>query len=158
MARRKSRSRRRMNPRRRHIRRTRRNPSFAGVSSNLITGIGVLVGMTLTKMVTGFIPASLQSGPIMRLIGSGLATFAIQAAAKRFAPSMASGLLYGGLAQTGAIALNAFVPSVAGRVVPAGLGDIMPATFPVPQNPIGVRHVPLTNGQAGLAGAFTRAF
>jgi len=162
MARRKKsvRRHRKANPsvRRRHTRRGRRNPSFAGVSGNFMTGVGVLVGMTATKMVTGLVPSSLTSTPLMRLAASAVATYAVHMAAARFVPSLAQGILYGGLAQTGAIALNAFVPSVAGRLVPAGLGDIIPGSFVVPQNPV-LRPAPMVNMKPqGVGSAFGSAF
>lgn len=161
MARRKSRThstRRRANSRRRHTRRARRNPSFSGISSQLQTGIGVLLGVTATKLVTGMVPASLTGTPIMRLLASAAATVVINMGAKRFAPSLAQGMLYGGMAQTAAIALNAFVPSVGGRLVPAGLGDLIPGNFVVPQNPVSMPLPAVTSGSAGVGAAFGRAF
>ena len=121
-----------------------------------MTGIGVLLGVVATKFVTGLVPASLTGTPIMRLAASALATVVVNMGAKRFAPSLASGMMYGGIAQTTAIALNAFVPSYAGRLVPAGLGDLMPGSFVVPQNPIS-RPV-VVPAKTGMGSAFPSAF
>lgn len=118
-----------------YYRRRRRNPVFGQSGKAMATAIaGGLVGVTITKLVPTFVPASLRSSAIMNVVVSGAVAVGAGMLAKRFAgPVFGDGVLFGGLMQTASMALNAFIPSIGGRF---SLGDLVPGSFPVPQNPI----------------------
>lgn len=135
--------RRRSNPKRRvSYRRARRNPSVfgsrLGSGQTLSMVAGVLVGVTAAKVIPGMLPAQLTASPIMRLIVTGASAYvASLLSGKVFSGQFSDAVFLGGLAQTGSIALNTFVPSIGARVgLNGGMGDLVPGTFPVPQNPI----------------------
>jgi len=164
--------RRRSNPKRRRVsyrRAARRNPSVFG--SRLGSGqtlsmiAGGLVGVTAAKVIPTMLPPSLTTSPIVRLLVTGASAWAASlAASKVFSGPFADAVFFGGLMQTGSIALNTFVPSIGSRVgLNGGMGDLVPGTFSVPQNPIKgyVPPAPPTTARTtmnGLNRAFSPAF
>ncbi len=162
--------RRRSNPKRRmSYRRARRNPSVFG--SRLGSGqtfsmiMGGLIGVTAAKVIPTMLPTSLTASPIVRLLVTGASAWAASlAASKVFSGPFADAVFFGGLMQTGSIALNTFVPSIGSRVgLNGGMGDLVPGTFSVPQNPIKgyVPPAPPTTARTtmnGLNRAFSPAF
>ena len=136
--------RRRSNPKRRVSRRrvARRNPSVfgsrLGSGQTLSMVAGVLVGVTAAKVIPGMLPAQLTASPILRLIATGASAYvASLVSGKVFSGQFSDAVFLGGLAHTGSVALNTFVPSIGARVgLNGGMGDLVPGTFPVPQNPI----------------------
>lgn len=129
-----------MNYRRRAVNRRgrRRNPdlSASNLSASAKLGLGVLLGVAATRFVLGFVPASLVGTPIMRVVATGAAAFLVGGASKRFASSLHGGVVAGGMALTASAALNAFLPSVGAQIGLRGMGEFVPASFPVPQNPV----------------------
>lgn len=159
------RRRRRSNPRRRHMRRysRRRNPGLFGQSGgkSMLTMVGGgLVGVTVTKMLPRYLPSSLVgalgSGGIMAVLLSGASAWVAGWAASKVNRQFGEAVLFGGLMQTGSVALNTFLPNIGGQF---SLGDLIAGNFVVPQNPIrsamgGGAMAPSGMGSA----AFPRAF
>jgi hypothetical protein len=125
--------------RRRHIGR-RRNPAIFGehMTSIMIAEAigGGLVGVTATKLIVGYMPASLVGigGNWTKVLASGVSAFIAGFLAKKVSHGpFGDGVLFGGLMQTMSVALNAFLPSLGAQF---GLGEIVGANFPLPMNPI----------------------
>lgn len=121
-------------------RRHRRNPAIFGRSGgkDILKMIGGgLVGVTVTKLIPGFIPASitstLGSGSVMAVIISGVSAWVAGFLAAKVDKEFGDAVMFGGFMQTGSVALNAFLPSVGGTF---SLGDLVDGNFVVPQNPI----------------------
>lgn len=160
-----------MNPRRRrrnrvhHRRRNssirRRNPMFGGRStkSMLKIGGGVLLGVTITKMIPKYVPASISSsmgsGGIMAVLISAVSAFIGGWAVSKVDPEVGEAVLWGGIAQTMSVALNAFLPTVSGTF---SLGDLVSGNFVVPQNPIRAGTMMPARLSGMGAAAFPRAF
>lgn len=144
--------RRRANPRRR-VSVRRRNPSVFG--SRLGSGqtlsmiAGGLIGVTAAKVIPGMLPASLISTPIMKLVATGASAWlAGLLAGKVFSGPFSEAVFFGGLMQTGSIGLNIFVPSLGQRIGLAGMGDLVPGQFSVPQNPLMIPAPPVAPNSA----------
>lgn len=145
-------SRRRRNPtttviRRRRsvtVRRRRRNPNLFGRSvgtSQLGQAIiGGLIGVTAAKMIPAALPVNLTATPIMQIISTGASAWLAGMLAGRFSQPFGDAVFFGGMMQMGSIALNAFLPSVGGRIalngMRGGLGELVSGAFAVPQNPL----------------------
>ena len=149
------RRRRRSNPRRaprrvnrRHSRRS-RNPIpqiggsqiFSKSGAKLIGG--GLVGVAAVKFIPTLLPTSITSamgnGALISIAVAGASAVAAGWLADKVDPKFGEGVLFGGLMMTGSVALNAFLPGLAVAGVPLGLsgmGELIPGTFVVPQNPI----------------------
>ena len=128
---------------RRHHSRSRRNPSLFGhpmFGKDALELIGGgLVGVTASKFIPTLIPGSLTgsigSSNIGRTIMTGVSAVIAGWAGSKVSPVFGQGVLFGGLMQTLSVALNAFLPSVYTALNPS-LGDLVPGSFTVPQNPI----------------------
>lgn len=125
---------RRTNPH--HRRRTRRhNPSIlsGGGMSNMGKSVGgILVGVAVTKTVPGMLASSmpsLVSSPLMSVALSAAVAWGAGELAGKFGGSDFGRYVFlGGLAQTGSVLLNAFLPSLGGVIGLSGLtpsNDIM---------------------------------
>jgi len=158
---RRRRSTRRRNPisvrrvRRRSTRR--RNPALFGRSmSTTQMGqaiIGGLVGVTATKMITAQLPANIVSGPFMRVVASGFAAFVAGWLAGRVSQPFGDAVTFGGLMQTGSLALNAIVPTIGSQIgLRGGLGELVAGHFVVPQNPLSPYAMPMM--AAGPSGTY----
>lgn len=142
--------RRRVHHRRRRVhnrrhRGMRRNPALFGRSGGkdlLMMVGGGLVGVAATKYLPTLLPSSITSGlgggAIMSLLITGAGAFAAGWLARRFVGgAFGDAVLFGGLMQVGSSALTAFAPpALASRLALSGLGEIVPGSFVVPQNPI----------------------
>lgn len=154
--------------RRRHIRRrrhssgSRRNPFMGGGSGMLKAGAGILLGVTAAKLLPKAVPASVASsvgsGTIMAIGISAASAWITGWALKKFVdPTLGEYAMYGGIAQTISVALNAFLPSVGGTF---SLGDLVNGSFVVPQNPIragmggGAMSAPASRGMAAYGAAY----
>jgi len=138
--RRRANSHRRRNARRVHHRR-RRNPSVFGHSGIRNIGtvvLGGLVGVAAAKFIPTLVPAQMQlgGGNVMRTVITGAAAFAAHWVAKRFMPTIADAVLFGGLMQTASVGLNAFLPSLGRQIGLNGMGYLADGAFVVPQNPL----------------------
>ena len=121
-------------------RRHHRNPAIFGRSGgkDLMKMIGGgMVGVTVTKMIPGLIPASitstLGSGSIMAVLVSIASAWVAGFLAAKVDKEFGDAVMFGGLMQAGSVALNAFLPSVGGTF---SLGDLVDGNYVVPQNPI----------------------
>lgn len=148
--------------RRRVMGRRRRNPGPFGLSgTNAAKAVaGGLIGVAIAKMLPGMAPASLQGGKFMNIVLTGVSAVIAGMAAKKFVDqSFGDAVLFGGLMQTGSVALNTLMPSIGGRF---GLGELMSGSYPVPQNPIraGMAAPPVQARvtMSGLSRAFGTAF
>ena len=103
---------------------------------------GGLVGVAATKYLPTLLPSGITSGlgggPIMSLLITGAGAFAAGWLARRFVGgAFGDAVLFGGLMQTGSMALTAFAPAaLSQRLALSGMGDIVPGMYVVPQNPI----------------------
>jgi hypothetical protein len=136
-----------------------RNPSFFGSSASTFEMVkyigGGLAGVAVTKAALPMLPDVLRSSQAMVVVSSVAVAMAAGWAASKLDPKIGSAVLFGGLMQAASIALNSYVPTV-GRVIGLqggrGVGEFVPARFPVPQNPI------LANGAGGGAAVAGRAY
>lgn len=127
-----------------HRRRSKRNPSLFGSSLGSKTSLMILgggfTGLVAAKFIPTMLPTSMTgslgaSGGGRFVLTLGSALVAAWAAAKFVGGAFGDGVLFGGLIQAGSVALNAFLPSVYSSLG-IGLGDLLPGSFVVPQNPI----------------------
>lgn len=130
--------RRRRNGRRHYSRRSRsRNPFGMSGQDLLKTSGGILVGVTVTKMIPKYIPASIVSsvgsGAVMAVVISAASAWIAGFLLKKVDAKFGEAAMWGGFAQTISVGLNAFLPSVGGTF---SLGDLVNGNFVVPQNPI----------------------
>lgn len=155
--------------RRHRVMNRRRNPMLFGRSSGKDIAImigGGLIGVAATKYLPTLIPSSITANigtsPIMNVVVTGAGAFvASMIARKVLGEPFADAVLFGGLMQTGSALLNAFAPAaLSQRLALAGVGDIMPGYFPVPQNSITGRPpmAVMASPGGGGVGAFSRAF
>lgn len=130
----------RMNSRRR---RGSRNPMemFGSRSTKDIAKIiaGGLAGVAVTKAAVPMLPASLTSSNAMRTVSSFVVAFAAGFVGRMVDKEFGSAVMFGGFMQAASTGLNAFVPSI-GRQIGLnggrGVGDFVPGSFTVPQNPV----------------------
>lgn len=173
--------RRRSNPRRRYAVHSRRryirrrhNPVAVfghGVfSKDALTMVGGgLLGVAAAKFIPTLIPATLQMGgsTIARVVITGASAWVASMVAGKLpgaGSKFADAVFFGGLMQTGSVALNALLPGFRIGGVPvalSGMGELVPGQFSVPQNPI--RSLPAAPAQArvqmnGLQRVYGNAF
>ena len=163
----KRRTARRVNPHRRRSYR-RRNPQLMGssVSTTAMAKAvaGGLVGVAAAKFIPTMIPAQFVGSNIMRTIATGLSAWAASLVAKKVAgPQIGDAVLFGGLMQTGSVALNAFLPGVAKTLGISGFGELVDGRFVVPENPLrGIPAAPAAVNanvtMSGIGRAFRPAF
>ena len=170
------------NPRRRRVvhhrkaNRRRRNPLPSVFGSRPFSADGLkivaggLLGVAAAKFIPKILPASLTSslGNFGSILTTAISAYAASfVAEKALGDKVGSAVLFGGLMQTGSVALNMFIPGFAVGGVPlalSGLGDFVPGQFVVPQNPL--RQIPVTPPPSskanvtmnGLARAYKPAF
>ena len=158
---------RRRNPiRRRRTYRRRRNPSLFGlnVGGNQMAQavLGGLIGVAAAKFIPSAIPINLGGGNVVRTLISGISAFIAGWAAQRFVgKTFGDAVLFGGLMQTGSVALNAFLPMIGQRLALSGMGELVPTSgFVVPSNPVLAPAAPVQAriGTSGLERAYGRAF
>lgn len=146
-----------------------RNPEVFGMrltgKSTLQLVGGGLVGVAAAKFIPTMLPANqLTQNNIGRVIVTGVSAFVAGWVAGKVNPTFGGAVLFGGLMQTGSVALNAFLPGFSIGGVPIGMGELMPGQFSVPQNPLRLPPpppAPATNariGVNGLARAYGSAF
>lgn len=149
----------------RHRRGLRHNPAVFGMpltGKNALQLIGGgLVGVAAAKFIPTLLPANqFTSNNLGRVVVTGISAFAAGWLAGRVSPTFGGAVLFGGLMQTGSVALNAFLPGFTIGGVPVGLGELMPGQFAVPQNPLRLPPAPAappTNARIGVNG-LARAF
>jgi hypothetical protein len=147
--------------RRRHNPRRRSNPAFglrgAGMAKAVVGG---LAGMAAAKFLPTLVPSGLITGNLMRTVATAASAFVAQMVAKAVVkdPSISDAVLFGGLMQTGSVALNAFLPSIASSLGLSGMGQIMDADWSIPENPLKLHAAPPAPAPAlaGLAFAYGR--
>lgn len=125
---------------------------------------GGLVGVAATKFIPSAIPnIGLGSSGISRiLISLGSAFAAGYAAEKAIGKTFGSAVLFGGLMQTGSVALNAFLPSIGSQIGLTGrrrgVGDLINTRgHVVPSNPVRMPIAPRVT-TSGLNRAWGPAF
>lgn len=119
----------RRNPGRRHVR---RNPGMLTGTAGRV--MGVIGGVAVTKLLCGFLPTSLSSGPLGYAATAAVAVLQGKLAGK-FSKSSALGndMLVGGLAYLTAKVLNDFFPTIGTYTGISGMGLIGPSSFYNPQ-------------------------
>lgn len=103
--------------------------------------IGGLAGVAIVRTAVPMLPAQVTSSTPMAVVASiGVALAAGWAAGKFLDANVGSAVMFGGLMQAASTALNAYLPQVGGFRLGLsgrrGVGDYVPASFPVPQNPV----------------------
>lgn len=151
------RRRRRRNQTRIVIRRNRRRRNqFGGASGQVKAVFGGLLGVTGTKLIPGVLPGNLTATPIMASLTSVAAAWGVGELVKRMlGKELGEAYQFGGYMQAGSVVLNAFVPAIGGQIAlrgVRGLGELVSAAFPIPQNPLNPMQAnyPIY-GQAGAA-------
>ena len=110
----------------------RRNPGMLTGTAGRV--LGVVGGVAVTKLLTGFLPAMFATG-FMAYIGIGAIAVIQGKLVAKFAKSEALGndMMVGGLAYLAAKVLNDFFPSIGAYTGMAGMGMIGGNSFYVPQ-------------------------
>ena len=123
--------------------RRRRNPVLFGQHMRPVelgkTVLGGLIGVTVAKLIPPMLPGSLTSSPALRVLVTGAVAFGAGMAAGKVNPQFGSAVTFGGLMQAVSTGLNAFVPSIGSQIGlngMRGMGDLVPGSFPMPQNPV----------------------
>jgi hypothetical protein len=128
------------NGRRYSSRKRNRNPfgSGLGTQETMKYVIGLLVGVAVTKAGVPMLPFNTSSQPLA-IAGSIGVAFAAGWLASKFDPKMGQAVLFGGLAQAASVFLSSYIPPVGNYLAlrgGRGVGEFVPASFTVPQNPI----------------------
>jgi len=122
--------------------------------------LGGLVGVAAAKFLPTVVPTSITgSSQIVRVVLTGVSAYAAGKAAEMFklGPQTSAAVLFGGMMQTASVALNAFLPSIGKQIGLGGFGELVPGSFPVPQNPLRLPP-PARVGTSGLYRAFGSAY
>ena len=131
---------------------------------------GGLLGVMGVKLVPKLIPAGLIPGggsPYLAVLVTGVSAVLVGWAIGKVDRELGDGATFGGLMVAGSQLINAVAPGLAIGGVPiaglSGLGDLMPGSFVVPQNPLRLPPPPPQPGGArvalsGLARAYGNAF
>ncbi len=159
---RKSNPTRRRSARRSRSHRSRRmsNPFGQSTSTIVKTGLGVIAGVSGSKLLPRNYPATWTGTPMLSILSTGVTAGILAWVANRFARGpFADGVLWGGAAQTINVAVNAFAPP---SISQYGLGDFVPGGFPLPNGPVryAIASAPAEapNGSQVNVGAFGRAW
>jgi hypothetical protein len=127
---------------------------------------GGLLGVAAAKILPTLVPAGIipsSGGFLVKTLVTGVAAYLSGMIAGKWNPTFGDAVLFGGLMQTGSVALNALLPGFSVGGVPLGLsgmGDLIPGSFVVPQNPLRLPPpppAPATNARVtmnGLARAY----
>ena len=131
---------------------------------------GGLVGVAAAKLIPQTLATAMSGitgslGKYGGIVLTGVSAYAAGWAASKFvSPTFGSAVLFGGLMQTGSVALNVFMPGFAIGGVPLGLsgmGEFVPAQFAVPQNPLRLPPAPAPTARVemnGLSRVYGKAF
>jgi hypothetical protein len=122
--------------RRRHVirnrRHYRRNPGMLTGTAGRV--LGVVGGVAVTKLLCGFLPASLATGVLGYLSTGAIAVLQGKLVGKfSKSPSLGNDMLVGGLAYLAAKVLNDFFPSIGSYTGISGMGLIGGSSFYTPQ-------------------------
>jgi hypothetical protein len=151
----------------------RRNPLFPGVTVTQV--LGGLLGVAATRFVGQMIPSQLtgfagSAGPFVKdLVAGAIVAWGgskiADGGASQTKSDIAKGVSFGALMQVASTGVQTFIPALRTYGIGiSGMGYMMPAQFPVPQNPLAIPApppAPANSGrvtQSGLARAFGRAF
>jgi len=138
---------------------------FSGEGLKMIAG--GLVGVTATKFIANMVPAAVKAplGTFGPVVANGIGAFIAGYIGNRFlGGAFGSGILFGGLMQTGSTLINTVSPGLKFGDYPigiSGLGDLVPGSFVVPQNPLRLAPPPTTQARIqmnGLSRSFGTAF
>lgn len=161
ISRRRNRRRRRRNPvvrTTRHYRRRygrRRNPLFPGVTLTQV--LGGLLGVAATRFIGALIPMQItnfagNASPLVKdlIAGALVAWGGSKMGSGEIKGDLAKGVSFGALMQVASTGVQVFVPALRTYGIGInGLGYMVPANFPVPQNPLGAPALPPAAGVAG---------
>ena len=147
----------------------RRNPANIFTGSNLKLVTGGLIGVTATKVLSSMMPAGIRSmmGSFGGVGSAAIAAFLASWAGEKVLPGeMGKGVTFGALMIVGSAVINMVAPGFRIGDQPialAGLGDLVPGSFVVPQNPLRALPPPPPTAQNrtnmnGLSRAFGTAF
>jgi len=151
--------------RRRRVMNRRRNPmpSFFGGAGTKGLGMalgGGLLGVAAAKLLPTFVPKDMIGNKWLRVVATGAAAYAAGTLAGKWNKTFGDAVLFGGLMQTGSMVINALAPGFTVGGVPlafAGMGELVPGSYPVPQNPLRISAPAPTQARVtmnGLARAY----
>lgn len=130
---------------------------------------GGLLGVAAVKFIPRMIPAGLIPGsgsPYVSVLVTGVSAVLAGWLIGKVDRELGDGATFGGLMVAGSQLINALAPGLAiGGVPIGGLGDLMPGSFVVPQNPLRLPPPPQPHGggggvraMSGLARAYGSAY
>lgn len=116
-------------------RRRRRNPGFMGMGGTGIASkvLGVLGGIAVTKLIMGFVPATMSTG-VLGYLTTGVVAFAQGKLVGKMSKNSSLGddFMVGGIAYLAAKILNDFFPSIGAYTGVSGMGLLGGTTFYTP--------------------------
>ena len=109
-----------------------RNPGMLSGTAGRV--LGVIGGVAVTKLLSGFLPASFATG-VLGYFGIGAVAFLQGKLVGKFSksPALGNDMLVGGLAYLAAKVLNDFFPSIGSYTGMSGMGLIGGSSFYSPQ-------------------------
>lgn len=130
---------------------------------------GGLLGVAAVKFLPRLVPAGLIPGggsPYMSVLVTGVSAVVAGWLIGKVDRELGDGATFGGLMVAGSQLINALAPGLSiGGVPIGGLGDLMPGSFVVPQNPLRLPPAPPqpaggggVRAMSGLARAYGSAF
>lgn len=140
-----------------------RNPMATTISLNrpskvVEAGVGVLLGVAVTKGLVAALPANVTNSPLYSSVAAAGVALAIWWGGSMVSPEFGAALGIGGIAEAGSIALNGFLPDVGAKLALNGVGDFVPGRFTVPQNPVLDAATGLPNNQVRAISAYPKAY
>lgn len=140
-----------------------RNPMATSISLNrpskvVEAGVGVLLGVAVTKGLVAALPANITNSPLYSSVAAAGVAFAIWWGGSMVSAEFGAALGIGGIAEAGSIALNGFLPDVGAKLALNGVGDFVPGRFTVPQNPVLDAATGLPNNQVRAISAYPKAY
>lgn len=151
-----------MAPRRRNG--YKRNPMLFGQHVTMVQAAkmvaGGLVGVTATKAIVPMLPGTLTSSPIGATVAAIAVAVAGGWAIGKVSSEFGNAFMFGGLMQAGSVLLNAYVPGASQFALQGGrgLGEFVPGSFAVPQNPVLLNAPSMSVGGAAGRPAVNRAY
>lgn len=153
-----------MAPRSRRRNGYKRNPTLFGQHVTMVQAAkmvaGGLVGVTATKAIVPMLPGTLTSSPIGATVAAIAVAVAGGWAIGKVSSEFGNAFMFGGLMQAGSVLLNAYVPGASQFALQGGrgLGEFVPGSFAVPQNPVLLNAPSMSVGGAAGRPAVNRAY
>lgn len=145
-----------------------RNPMASSISLSrpskiMEAGVAILVGVAGTKAIVSALPDKVTSSPLYSSIAAAAIALGIWWTGSMLSPEFGAAAGLGGIAEAGSIALNGFLPDIGAKLALSGvsrgrLGDFVPGSFTVPQNPVLDAATGLPKRQTMVVSAYPKAY